>query len=215
MRCKFSVLAIGATLFSTAAAAHHPTGNVTPATLFNGLLSGLGHPVIGLDHLAFIVGVGIFACVAELGMAMPLLFVAFMAAGLALHLASVTFPGAELLIALSAVAIGLAIIWYRTAKNQGRRRWLLGSLFAAAGTVHGYAFGESIVGAETGVLAAYVLGLIVVQMSIATTAYVATRAILDGRFGGAHWATRGATQAAGLAIMSTGALFAIRASGLG
>ncbi len=215
MRCKSSVLAIGAALFSTAAAAHHPTGGSTPASLFNGLLSGLGHPVIGLDHLAFIIGVGIFASVAGLGLALPLLFVAFMAAGLALHLASVTIPGAELLIALSAVAIGLAIIWHRTAKLHGNRRWLEGVLFALAGTVHGYAFAESIVGAETGVLAAYVLGLIVVQMGIATAAYVGIRAIADGRIGGAHQATMGASRAAGVTIMATGALFALRAVGLG
>ncbi|PKO63289.1 MAG: urease accessory protein UreJ, partial [Betaproteobacteria bacterium HGW-Betaproteobacteria-17] len=38
---------------STSALAHHPMGGMTPQTLSQGLLSGLGHPVIGLDHLAF------------------------------------------------------------------------------------------------------------------------------------------------------------------
>ena len=43
------------------AAAHHPMGGATPGTLMEGFLSGLGHPVIGVDHLLFIVAVGV-AC---------------------------------------------------------------------------------------------------------------------------------------------------------
>jgi urease accessory protein len=210
MRLTHLAFTVCLALFSTAAAAHHPTGGVTPTTWTHGLLSGFGHPVIGLDHLAFIVGIGIFAGVAGLGVALPLLLVAFMVAGLVLHLAAVTIPGAELMIGLSAVAIGLAIAWSRRGDNPGSRRWLEGGLFALAGTVHGYAFAESIIGAEPGVLAAYVSGLVAVQMGIATAAYYATRAAVAGRSESAQWATRGA----GCAIMATGALFAIRASGL-
>jgi urease accessory protein len=206
MRYRLPILTMCLALLSSAAAAHHPTGGATPATFSHGLLSGLGHPVIGLDHFAFVVGIGLFAAVAGLGLALPLLFVAFMAAGLALHLASVTFPAAELLVGVSVIAIGLAIIWGRT----GGRRWLEGALFALVGTVHGYAYAEAIVGAETGVLAAYVLGLVAVQMSISASAYFAIRAALDGRITIPPVATR----VAGFAIMATGAVFAARASGL-
>lgn len=201
---RFALLTLVA-LFPMPAAAHHPTGGVVPATFFHGLLSGLGHPVIGLDHLSFVVGVGIFAGISGLGLALPLMFVTFMAAGLALHIVSVTIPGAEILIGLSAVAVGLAIVW------SGRRgsRWPEGAFFALAGTVHGYAFAESIVGAETGVLAAYVLGLVVVQLGIAAGACLATRIIVESR----HRFAPAATRAAGLAIVATGTLFAIRASG--
>jgi urease accessory protein len=40
-------------------------------------------------------------------------------------------------------------------------------LFAVAGLFHGYAFGESIFGAETSPLGAYVLGLVVIQSAVA------------------------------------------------
>ena len=40
---------------SGVAIAHHPMGGNTPSTLWEGLLSGVGHPIIGFDHLAFIV----------------------------------------------------------------------------------------------------------------------------------------------------------------
>mgnify|MGYP006450570869 CR=1 FL=1 len=34
---------------------HHPMGGETPKTFTQGLLSGLGHPVIELDHLLFVI----------------------------------------------------------------------------------------------------------------------------------------------------------------
>ena len=44
--------------FAPAAFAHHLMGGEVPTTAWQGLLSGLGHPIIGIDHFAFIVGVG-------------------------------------------------------------------------------------------------------------------------------------------------------------
>ena len=35
------------------ALAHQPMGGVVPETLLHGLMSGVGHPIIGLDHFAF------------------------------------------------------------------------------------------------------------------------------------------------------------------
>ncbi len=37
------------------ARAHHPMGGQTPETFSQGLLSGFGHPIIGIDHLAFLI----------------------------------------------------------------------------------------------------------------------------------------------------------------
>ncbi len=59
------VLSIALVALSVVAAgpalAHHPMGGVTPATFADGLLSGLGHPVIGLDHFAAVIAVGALA----------------------------------------------------------------------------------------------------------------------------------------------------------
>ena len=41
------------------ASAHHAMGGKTPTTFAEGMLSGLGHPVIGADHLAFLIAVGV------------------------------------------------------------------------------------------------------------------------------------------------------------
>ena len=48
-------------LSGSPALAHHVMGGVTPETLWQGLLSGLAHPIIGVDHFAFILGVGLMS----------------------------------------------------------------------------------------------------------------------------------------------------------
>lgn len=159
-----AVLAIAALLIGTVGAeAHHPMGGLTPETFAQGLLSGLGHPVIGIDHLVFIVAMGVAAGVAGLGLAMPGIFVAASAAGVALHVQAVTLPAVEVAVAVSVLVIGLMLAAGRKMPRSG---WA--ALFALAGLFHGYAFGESIVGAEPLPLAAYLTGLVVVQTLIAT-----------------------------------------------
>src|SRR5262245_65599030 len=49
------------------ALAHHAMDGATPTTFWHGLLSGLGHPVIGLDHLAAIIAVGCLAAAQSKG----------------------------------------------------------------------------------------------------------------------------------------------------
>ena len=50
--------------------AHHIMGGRTPATFGEGMLSGLGHPVIGLDHFAAVVAVGCIAAMHSAGAAL-------------------------------------------------------------------------------------------------------------------------------------------------
>ena len=46
------VTALLVLMVAVPAYAHHPMGGVTPSSFGEGLLSGIGHPIIGLDHLA-------------------------------------------------------------------------------------------------------------------------------------------------------------------
>jgi urease accessory protein len=145
------------------AEAHHVMGGRTPSNFMEGFLSGLAHPVIGLDHLAFIVAMGVAAGVARLNLAIPALFIVASAIGVALHVRGVTLPVAELLVALSVVIAGAMI-----ASGRSLRALVWAALFVVAGFVHGYAFGESIFGAEASPLAAYLVGLVIVQAAVAT-----------------------------------------------
>ena len=168
---KNLVLAPSALFLAAAAAApahaHHAMGGELPTTWAQGVLSGVAHPVIGLDHLAFLLAAGLIAGVAGLGAAAPLLFVAASLVGVALHVMLVDIPAAEFAIALSVVVVGAGLAWAVVARNP--RIWL--AVFAVAGLFHGYAYGESIVGAEQTALAAYVIGLGLVQSALVLAAW--------------------------------------------
>lgn len=63
MKVSLSRLAMLASVATLAlqgpAFAHHAMDGKMPVTFLQGLLSGLGHPIIGFDHLAAVVGVGV------------------------------------------------------------------------------------------------------------------------------------------------------------
>jgi len=145
-------------LIAAPASAHHVMGGRMPATFTEGLLSGLGHPVIGPDHLAFLLAVGVIVGAGGLNLALAAVFVATMAFGVAIHVAGVTLPAVEIIVALSVLLAGILIVRGRALPVAA---WA--TLFAAAGLLHGYAFGESIAGAEATPLDAYLLGLVAVQ----------------------------------------------------
>jgi urease accessory protein len=159
-------------LGSAPALAHHLMGGRTPASFTEGLLSGLGHPVIGLDHFAAVVAVGCLAAAHRVASALAIGFVVAMMAGVALHLHGATVPGAEILVALSVIFLGVVMLRGRDVAAS-----VAFVLFAVVGLIHGYALGESIYGAEPTPLYAYLLGLAVIQSAIALAAVQIARAI--------------------------------------
>ena len=164
---RLGVCAAIATLaIQVPAFAHHPMGGTTPVTFLQGLLSGLGHPVIGIDHLAAIVGAGLLAALARRGVAPLLAFSAALIAGVGVHLAGADIPVSELLVGLSTIAIGVLVLM-----RQSIGPATSACLFAVVGLLHGYALGESIAGAEPAPLVAYLAGLLIIQTAIAFAAY--------------------------------------------
>jgi urease accessory protein len=97
-------------------------------------------------------------------------FVAAMILGTAVHLAEATIPASEILVALSVVALGLVML-----RVPPVSRLIALGLFALTGFFHGYALGESIVGAEPAPLYAYLVGLAIIQSAIALAAMTVTR----------------------------------------
>jgi urease accessory protein len=172
-RTRCAILA-GAGLVATAstASAHHLMGGKTPSTFADGILSGVGHPIIGPDHLAFLVALGIAAGIGRLSLVTPFLFLVAMACGVAAHVAAVNIPLAELIVAVSVLAAGvlIALDW-----SIPSGAWA--ALFGIAGFFHGYAYGESIYGAEPTPLVAYLVGLVAVQTVIVVGIALASRAV--------------------------------------
>jgi urease accessory protein len=174
---RMAILAALASLISQVPAyAHHAMDGDLPQTFLQGLLSGLGHPIIGLDHLAARVGVGALVGIARRGVGSVMIFSAAMIAGVALHLGKVDLPGGELLVGLATLMIGSLLI-LRVAISPV----LAAVLFAVAGLVHGHALGESVVGAEPTPIVAYLAGLFIVQSAIGVGACILARRFTIGR----------------------------------
>ncbi|MXQ13913.1 HupE/UreJ family protein [Microvirga makkahensis] len=195
-KTRLLALTLGGLVAATPAFAHHPMGGATPATFVQGFLSGLAHPLIGLDHLAALIGVGLVSTRFSRGLTLPAFWIIAMAAGIGLHLASATIPHAELLVGLSVVIIGLAMTMSVTLPYA-----LVAALFSTGGALHGYALAETVVGAETTPIGAYLVGLVAIQTAVTTGIALAARRFEKTSFAAPSLQLR----LAGLAVAVTGA----------
>ena len=156
-----------------AAQAHHVMDYATPATAWQGLLSGLAHPVIGIDHLLFVVGAGVLAARLQRGFTLPLAFVIASTLAVVLGAGGAALPLGEVWVAVSLIVLGGVLLRAR-APHGGA----VAGLFLLGGAVHGVALSEGVVGAEMTPLYAYLAGLALVQCAIACGAWVAACRIL-------------------------------------
>ena len=182
-------------LAATPALAHHPLGGMPMETFAHGLLSGVGHPVLGFDHLFFVAIVGIAALFTARRTMAPAAYIAAMLVGCGLMYAGVALPLTETVIALSLLVLGGVVL---SGRALGTTATLV--LFAGFGLFHGSAFGASIAGQEatagTAVLMGYLIGLGAIQYLIAIAAGWVTEKVL------------GATEAAAVNARLAGAVVA-------
>ncbi|HEY7085469.1 MAG TPA: HupE/UreJ family protein [Hyphomicrobiaceae bacterium] len=174
--------------FAPAAFAHHLMGGEVPRTAWQGLLSGLGHPIIGIDHFAFIVGVGCMAHMVGQLTGLPLLFIIGSVLGCWVHVLGYTIPWSELAIALT-LALAAAVVGMRARAPIGA----LATAITIAGAVHGYAYGESIVGAERTPLLAYIVGFALIQYGIAVGSGLVLKGLAERHRFGERMAMRAAS----------------------
>ncbi|MFM7471283.1 MAG: HupE/UreJ family protein [Nodosilinea sp.] len=168
-------LMIGASILvllvlASPALAHHLMGGRVPDSALTGFLSGLAHPLIGLDHAAFILAIGLLAATKPRGLIIPIVFSLMAMVGTAIHLTNLTLVGTELGITLSLVVFSLFLA-------IGHQLPLLPMviLAALAGVCHGYGYGESIFGAQLEPLISYLIGFTVIQLIISLGAYSLAR----------------------------------------
>jgi len=117
------------------ALAHTSGGEAT------GLLSGLQHPVSGLDHVLAMVAVGLWG--AQLGAPavwlLPVTFPMVMAFGGMLGLMGLALPGIEIGIAVSAIILGALVAW------QARPPlWIAAVVVGFFAIFHGHAHGAEL-----------------------------------------------------------------------
>jgi urease accessory protein len=121
-----------------------------------GFLSGLSHPVSGLDHVLAMIAVGLWG--AQLGppavWLLPVTFPMVMAFGGTLGLAGVNLPGIEVGIALSAIGLGSAVL-----VEARPKLWIAAMLVGFFAIFHGHAHGTELPPGANGIL--YSIGFVV------------------------------------------------------
>jgi urease accessory protein len=160
-------------LVTLPAHAHHFMDGGLPQNGFEGLLSGLGHPVIGPDHAAFVFAAGFLLALSSRGVWGIAALVLGSLVGAALHLAGMAFPGLEAAIASSVIVVGVLVMARRDVKLSA-----LAAVLAVAGMLHGYAYAETIFGAGAGVTGAYLIGFSVMQFAVAAAAFFLHRRLI-------------------------------------
>jgi len=144
-----------------------------PTTVLEGLLSGISHPAIGLDHLTFIFVLGMVAAMISAGVAMIASFVVAATVGVLIHAANVEFLLSEQLVSVSVVMAGVLLVL-----GLGARQLIWLPFSTVAGLLHGYAFGETTLGADWIVVAAYIAGVVLFTSVVAGGIMLATSKVL-------------------------------------
>jgi urease accessory protein len=136
MRMKLVAAAVATTLFALPALAH-------PGHDHGSLAAGLMHPIGGVDHLAAMLAVGLWAGLVggTRRWIWPAAFVVALAFGLALGWTSLPIPWVEAIVAASVLAFGVAI-----AAGWAPAAALGGVMIAAFGVAHGFAHGAEMEG---------------------------------------------------------------------
>ncbi len=147
--CRYAVSIILITL-SSAALAHEGSG------IAGGFASGFMHPILGWDHVAAMVAVGLWG--AFLGSPaiwiLPVVFPLVMAFGGALGVMGVPMPAVETGIAASAVVLGVMVLFAVRPPI-----WVAAVIVGAFAVFHGHAHGTELPGAANAV--AYSVGFVI------------------------------------------------------
>ncbi|MBL6078256.1 HupE/UreJ family protein [Belnapia sp. T18] len=164
------------------ALAHHPMGGAVATTAWQGFVSGVAHPVIGLDHLTFLLAAGVLATAVGRRAGMAAL-AAFLGAGLlgaVLHLGGFGLGPVEAAVALSVLGAGVALLAAPARLPAAAPGWLALS-FGVAGLFHGHAYAEAVAGSGPAPVIAYLLTLLAVQAGIGLLAMRVARGLGEAR----------------------------------
>ena len=150
----------------TLAFAHHSLGGMPMVTFADGLLSGVGHPLLGFDHLFFVALVGIAAIYTKQRFTSPMVYIVAMLFGCYAMSTGIGLPAKEVIIGLFLLTLGAVVL-----SDKALSLLPAIAIFAGFGLFHGSAFGDAMASQEAGidgqVLIGYLVGLSAIQYAIA------------------------------------------------
>lgn len=185
---KIFAMAVGSLGIMNSPALAHSGGHVS------GMMAGLAHPLLGVDHLLVLFFVGVWAAFRPTTTAWqgPVVFLAMMAFGGGLVLMGLTLPFVEVGILASVLLLGLMIM-------LGRHLPMSTGLAAIAGValLHGQAHGFEAVGAGV----SFMMGVLVMTGALHLAGYGLGRQLHQLKYGA--WCAGSLVAAGGLALITT------------
>jgi urease accessory protein len=162
-------------LMATPAFAHHALGGKLPIDFGTGFLSGLAHPVINVDHFAFVIAIGVLTAVAQGSRLLPIWFVGGTVLGCLASVQGLPVPFIAWAVPVSVAIVGVALALGRSRLGA----WDIG-FFLVAGFLHGALYAQAIIGSENNSLRGYLLGFAIIQTVVAMGAMSAAYALWCG-----------------------------------
>jgi urease accessory protein len=129
-----------------------------------------------LDHLAFVIAIGLLAVTKKQGITIPIAFILAAMAGTGIHITGTNLPAVEFFVSGSILLFGILL-----ASRNSLPSLAIAALAALAGLFHGYAYGEAIFGAETTPLLSYLAGFTIVQSVISLAAFWIGKTVIVDR----------------------------------
>ena len=146
---------------------HHPLNGGIMESFSDGFLSGIGHPILGLDHLAFIFGIGLFSYISQKFYKFSFSFIVGTLVGLISIYFGFYLPFYEIIVSLTLILLSYVIVSKRGIHSKV-------VLFSTFGIFHGWAYGAILLDKpllNTNILLGYSLGLFLTQLLIAFLGY--------------------------------------------
>jgi urease accessory protein len=156
------LVSIGVGAFSPAQAHHFADLSHLQPGVLNGLLSGLAHPVLGPDHLLFLLALSLVGLQRRLSWSLGLLAVGLLGSGAGLFWPGL--PAAESLVACTLVVEGLVLL-----------HLLPAFLLLPAMALHGYVLSGPVFGWSAMPVVAYGAGVFLSQAALLALALLALR----------------------------------------
>lgn len=141
--------------------AHHFIDGQTPKTLFEGFISGIAHPVLGFDHLIFLIFISLIIFLIFKKFFFICFFIILTIIGSFFSILNLSLPILELSIIISIFILGFYFFFYKYIPNL-----IFIFSFILFGFIHGSGYGKSIIESLISVQLSYIIGFTLVQFIV-------------------------------------------------